>query len=262
MSDRCVEVRGRDSELSEGVDLVAARRLTRSMSKAIKDTHAMGGQAPVQGADSTSCKESQTMVKKKRQNRSPPMKWKNPSSQEKKQRQVPDSRNWVMGILMAPRTPGLTEEDRGREFQLLKKKGVPEVVFASGPLTYQNKLAIYAATKVMCSNLVSLQPLVDVAPLIDEATIVIIEEALRMKPSLLDYVKTSNGGLLALTAAAFWILAKFGGVRSATPNALLMCQAAQSKRDNLKRMEILLLDALSWDIAATVRRKGLSDIIM
>ena len=36
MSDRCVEVRGRDSELSEGVDLVAARRLTRSMSKAIK----------------------------------------------------------------------------------------------------------------------------------------------------------------------------------------------------------------------------------
>jgi hypothetical protein len=36
MSDGCVEVRGRDSELSEGVDLVAARRLTRSMSKAIK----------------------------------------------------------------------------------------------------------------------------------------------------------------------------------------------------------------------------------
>ena len=223
----------------------------------------MGTQAPVQEADRASSKESQMMVQKKRQTRSPPMKGKNSSSQDKKQRQVPDTRNWVMNILMtAPQTPGLTEEDRGRQFQLLKKKGVPEVVFASGPLMYENKLAIYAATKVMCSNLVSLQPLVDVAPLINEATIVIIEEALRMKPSILDYVKTSNGGLLALTAAAFWILAKFGGVRSATPNALLMCQAAQMKRDNLKRMEILLLDALSWDIAATVRRKGLSDIIM
>ena len=223
----------------------------------------MGTQAPVLESDRLPSKESQMMVQKKRQTRSPPIKGKNSSSQDKKQRQVPDTRNWVMNILMtAPQTPGLTEEDRGRQFQLLKKKGVPEVVFASGPLMYENKLAIYAATKVMCSNLVSLQPLVDVAPLINEATIVIIEEALRMKPSILDYVKTSNGGLLALTAAAFWILAKFGGVRSATPNALLMCQAAQMKRDNLKRMEILLLDALSWDIAATVRRKGLSDIIM
>ena len=36
MSDRCVEFRGRDLGLSKGVDLVAARRVTRSMSKAIK----------------------------------------------------------------------------------------------------------------------------------------------------------------------------------------------------------------------------------
>lgn len=262
MSDRCVEVRARDSGWSEGVDLVAARRLTRSMAKAIKDADAKGLQAPLQEGNTVLCKESKTMIKKKRQTRSP-MKWKNSTLQDKKQRQVPESGYWMMDMLMtAPQTPGLTEEDRGRQFQLLKKKGIPEVVFASGPLMYQNKLAIYAATKVMCSNLVSLQPLVDIAPLINEATIVIIEEALRMKPSLFDYVKSCNGGLLALTAAAFWILAKFGGVRSSTPNAVLMCQAAQLKRDNLKRMEILVLDALSWDIAATVRRKGLSDIIM
>lgn len=156
-----------------------------------------------------------------------------------------------------PQTPGIVEEGHGRPVQ----DSLPAVLFEHGQLDHDKKIEVYAGTKIILKNLIRLQPLVKVMPGIFEASLVIIEEALRMRPSMIHAVKSNNGGLLALTAAAFWIIAKFGGCRCSTPNAALMSQASQTDREHLCSMELLLLESLDWDIMAVVRRKGLSHVI-
>jgi len=115
--------------------------------------------------------------------------------------------------------------------------------------------------QIFVQNLQLIQPLVQIMPAIGEATLVLIEEALEMWPPMMTKIKSNTGGLLALTAAAFWVLAKFGGMRASTPNSILMARASQVKEKHLHDMEMMLLTAVSWDVAGIIRRNGLSNTV-
>lgn len=101
-----------------------------------------------------------------------------------------------------------------------------------------------------------LNALVDISATIRRAGLILLEEAARAEPELFASIQASSVSLLAGSAAALWIAVKFMGVRATSPNAALMCQASQVGLDPLLRAEVVLLEALSWDIAAVIGRRG------
>ncbi len=90
------------------------------------------------------------------------------------------------------------------------------------------------------------------------AALVLLEEATRGAPELLTALKTSSKSFLAAAAAALWIAVKFLGIRPFSPNGGLMSQASQVSLKVLIAQELVILEAVSWEVSGVVRRRGIS----
>lgn len=127
---------------------------------------------------------------------------------------------------------------------------------------YKNtKIGSFMAANIMVMNLQKLQPKAEVAAMISRGAVLLLHEALLLKPSILEDVE-ENGGLASLTAAAFWILAKFGGVRMVTPDACLVSMTAGIQKKHLFAAEMLIMDAIRWDIVAALKRHDHVDALI
>jgi len=98
--------------------------------------------------------------------------------------------------------------------------------------------------------------LVVICPSVSKAALFLLEEAARSSLSLLSRLQNSAPDLLACTAAAFWTSAKLLGVRTSSPNGVLMSQASQVELHSIIDMEILLLETVNWDVAAVLLPRG------
>jgi hypothetical protein len=115
------------------------------------------------------------------------------------------------------------------------------------------KVGSFMAANIMVMNLQKLQPKVEVVATIGRGAVLLLHEALLSSPVILSE-QVGNGGLASLTAGAFWMLAKFGGVREVTPDASLICMAAGIHKKDLYAAELQILDALRWDLVAALTR--------
>lgn len=116
------------------------------------------------------------------------------------------------------------------------------------------KAGAFMTANILVLNLKRLQPRVQVVPMISHGTILVFHEAISLYPSLLSKATSDKGGLATLVCAAFWVLAKFGGVRGVTPDAALVSMAAGIKQSDLKHMEFEIMNALGWDILRPLKR--------
>ena len=116
------------------------------------------------------------------------------------------------------------------------------------------KIGSFMAANIMVMNLQKLQPKAEVVAMISRGSVLLLHEALCAAPELLDTsMKNNIGGLASLTAASFWILAKFGGFRALTPDATLMSMAAGVCKEQLFAAEMMIMEALKWDVVAPLR---------
>lgn len=131
----------------------------------------------------------------------------------------------------------------------------PSCIEINHPYLDKNTLFhVFAAGNILIMNLFKLQPLARVSPMIAQGTVVILYEASRHSPEVLKQAKSENGGLAGLICAAFWLVAKLGGIRDLTPNAQLMSMAAKIEKSHLVYHEKSILEALKWDVLGALRR--------
>ena len=115
---------------------------------------------------------------------------------------------------------------------------------------YKNtKIGSFMAANIMVMNLQKLQPKAEVVAMISRGAVLLLHEVLVSEPDVL-----AKGGLANLTAASFWILAKFGGVRALTPDASLMSMCAGIQKSDLFEAEVLILNALNWDVCEALKK--------
>ena len=128
---------------------------------------------------------------------------------------------------------------------------------------YKNtKISSFMAANIMVMNLQRLQPRAEIVAMISRGA-VLLHEALLCEPGILEKAgKGDAAGLASLTAAAFWIVAKFGGVRSLTPDANLVAMTAGIHADQLFAAEVMVLNALKWDICGALRKHDHLDVLV
>jgi len=128
---------------------------------------------------------------------------------------------------------------------------------------YKNtKISSFMAANIMVMNLQRLQPRAEIVAMISRGAVLLLHEALLCEPGILEAGKGDAAGLTSLTAAAFWIVAKFGGVRSLTPDANLVAMTAGIRTDQLFAAEVMMLNALKWDICGALRKHDHLDVLV
>ena len=131
----------------------------------------------------------------------------------------------------------------------------PSCIGMNHPYLHKNTLFhIFAAGNILIMNLFKLQPLARVSPMIAQGTVVLLYEASLHSSEVLKKANSENGGLAGLICAAFWLVAKLGGIRDLTPNAQLMSMAAKIQKSDLVYHEKSILEALNWDVLGALRR--------
>lgn len=118
----------------------------------------------------------------------------------------------------------------------------------------ETKVGAFMTANIMVMNLQRLQPRAQVVPLISRGTVVLLHEAISLRPSILHKATSDKGGLASLVCASFWLLAKFGGIRGVTPDAALVSLAAGIEKPHVKQMEIEIMNAIGWDIVRALKR--------
>lgn len=115
------------------------------------------------------------------------------------------------------------------------------------------KISSFMAANIMVMNLQKLQPKAEVVAMVSRGAVLLLHESLVMAPEILDEASKSPNGLTSLTAACFWILAKLGGVRALTPDAALISMTAGIQKAQLFAAEMMIMEALRWDIVSPLR---------
>jgi hypothetical protein len=126
----------------------------------------------------------------------------------------------------------------------------------------QVKISSFMAANIMVMNLQKLQPKAEVVAMISRGAVLLLHESLLMAPEIFDEASNITNGLMSLTAACFWILAKFGGVRALTPDASLISMTAGIQKAQLFAAEMMIMEALRWDIASPLRRHNHFDALV
>ncbi len=124
------------------------------------------------------------------------------------------------------------------------------------------KISSFMAANIMVINLQKLQPKAEVVAMVSRGAVLLLHESLLMAPEIMDEASKSSNGLMSLTAACFWILAKFGGVRALTPDAALVSMTAGIQKPQLFAAEMMIMEAVGWDIVSPLRRHDHFDALV